>query len=151
MPFKIKEKLLDRADNTENKGLTWLLIVVVLLAMSLAILYLNKEADSNNSAGATISRTPSRLPRTYTVFYGGGVFSPTNLRIHSGDTVQFENDGGAAIWVISDPHSEHTGLSSLNSGNIPSKGVFSYTFSLPGIFGYHNEKDPNETGTIIVR
>ena len=52
----------------------------------------------------------------------------------------------------SDPHPTHNQLLGLDSvGDIPQGSYFAYTFSEKGIFGYHNEKKPEEAGTIIVR
>lgn len=147
----IKQKLLDRSDQFESKGLAWVLITLVLVLMSVAVMYFSRNTNSNNMAALT-NLPSSRPARLYSVFYDGGVFSPTNLRIHVGDAVKFQNSRtAAAIWVISDPHPIHNGLAGLNSGELSVKGYFTYTFNLPGIFGYHNEKNPNETGSIIVR
>lgn len=111
-------------------------------------------SEPQNLASKIPTPTPreTREPRFYTVSYRSGVFSPTNLRIHAGDTVRFKNESFFSIHVISDPHPAHNQLPGFDSvGDIPQGSYFSYTFSEKGIFGYHNEKKPEEQGTIIVR
>lgn len=129
----------------------WFLIILVLVLFAGAVLILGKDRPRDNAAVVKNNSLPFSS-RIYTVFYSGGVFSPTNLQINVGDTVRFFNDGLFAIRIISDPHPEHNELPGLDSiSDIPSQGVFSYTFTQRGIFGYHNEKKPEQKGTIIVR
>jgi len=134
-----------------NPAVFWILIVVLLLLSVGAVKFLS---NSNDLVSKIPTPTPEdiRQPRFYTVSYRGGVFSPTNLRIHAGDTVRFKNESFFGIRIISDPHPTHNQLPGLDSvGDIPQGSYFSYTFSEKGIFGYHNEKKPEEVGTIIVR
>lgn len=134
-----------------NPAVFWILIIVMLLLSAGAVTMLG---NSENLTSKIPTPTPeeTRQPRFYTVSYKGGVFSPTNLRIHAGDTVRFKNDSFFGIRIISDPHPAHNQLPGLNSvGDIPQGSYFSYTFSEKGIFGYHNEKKPEEQGMIIVR
>lgn len=137
-------------------GASWLFIILVLLLLALSLVIFGKTPDQNNiGANETEEPTPSesRPTRIYTVTYNNNVFSPTNLRIHSGDTVRFKNEGIFSIRIVSDPHPEHNNLAGFDSvGDIPQGSYFSFTFAAKGIFGYHEEHDPNRrTGTIIVR
>ena len=130
-----------------------IIITLILLAVAVNIFGDSSQYGSGNM-GDNIQPTPSesRMSRIYTVSYKNGVFSPTNLRIHVGDTVRFRNDGLIAIRVASDPHPLHNGLLGFDSiGDIPAESYFSFTFATKGVFGYHNEKNLNETGAIIVR
>jgi len=149
----LKERLAERSDNSEPNGLGWLFILLLLVLLSAAILYFSQ--GSKNIIGAPPTSTitvVNRPPRTYSVYYDRGVFSPTNLRIHSGDTVRFENDNVLPIRVVTDPHPAHNGLVGFDSASeVRNKESFTYTFNTVGIFSYHNERNPNETGTIIVR
>ena len=130
-------------------GLIWLLIVVLLVLLGLAVSILG---DSEGLGGPipTISDEPTpvetRQPRIYTVSYKNGVFSPTNLRIHAGDTVRFKNEGLFSIRILSD---SYLGFDSV--GEIPQGSFFSFTFAAKGIFDYHNNGNAEEKGTIIVR
>lgn len=138
------------------KGFFWILIILVLLILTWAVLFFGKSNDASQLSGAqelAAAKVPSPRPsRVYSVFFKNGVFSPTNLRIRMGDTVRFENNNLFSIRIVSDPHPGHSELPGLDSiGDIQPGSVFSFVFTSPGIFGYHNEKNPNEGGTIIVR
>ena len=130
-------------------GLIWLLIVVLLVLLGLAVSILG---DSKGLGGPipTISEEPApvetRQPRIYTVSYKNGVFSPTNLRIHAGDTVRFKNEGLFSLRILSD---SYLGFDSV--GEVPQGSFFSFTFAAKGIFDYHNNSNAEEKGTIIVR
>lgn len=138
-----------------SSGLSWLLIVLVLVLMALAVNIFKQPVVPGISGNMGASLEPTldiRQPRVYTVSYRNGVFGPTNLRIHAGDTVRFKNEGIFPIRIVSDPHPEHSGLVGFDSiGDIPQGSFFSFTFAARGIFGYHNEKDPDKSATIIIR
>jgi len=130
----------------------WLLIVVLLILLAGAVSYLGERPSSSDNSDKIIPEADSRTPRVYTVSYKSGVFSPTNLRIHAGDTVRFKNESFFGIHMVTDPHPRHDDLPGFDSiADIPQISYFSFTFSSKGIFGYHNENDPEEGGTIIVR
>ncbi len=136
-------------------GMFWGLIILVMALMVFAIVFFGRSQLSGNIE-PTFSpvETPNetKQPRLYTISYKAGVFSPTNLKIHSGDTVRFKNDGIFSIRVISDSHPEHNDLVGFDSvGDIPQGSYFSFTFAAKGIFDYHNDRNPKEIGTIIVR
>lgn len=144
--------MLNRADRFEGKGLTWIFIALILALMSVAVIYFGQSVNYEGSSATISQQKPSRPARTYSVFYSGGVFSPTNLRIRVGDTVKFVNNTLLPIGVATDPHPEHNNLLGFESSDdISSEELFSYTFSNLGIFPYHNEKNPNEIGSVIVR
>src|SRR3990167_5200538 len=138
-----------------NSGLPWLLIVLVLVLLAFSVNMFRQPIvpDTSGNIGSSLEPTPDvRQPRVYTVSYRNGVFSPTNLRIHAGDTVRFKNESIFPIRVITDPHPEHNGLVGFDSiSDIPQGSFFSFTFAARGIFGYHNEKSPDESATIIIR
>ena len=129
----------------------WLLIVISLMLMAAAVVIFGQAEHDIGQATISPTQSPSdsKQARIYTVSYKSVVFSPTNLRIHSGDTVRFKNDGLFAIHIIADPPEDLVGFDSV--GDIPPGSYFSYTFAAKGTFGYRNEKDQDETGAIIVR
>lgn len=139
----------------ENRfnGNLWFFIILFLVLFAGAVSILNNKNKELNGTFANFDREKTfRHSRVYTVFFTDGVFSPTNLQINRGDTVRFKNDSLFPIRVVSDPHPSHKDLPGFDSiSEIPSQGIFSYTFTQRGIFGYHNEKKPEENGTIIVK
>lgn len=119
----------------------WALILAFMVLLAVAVSLLGPQGEATPSPAAT--STPEREARTYTVAFRSGVFSPTNLRIHVGDTVVFRNDGTLPVRVIGD------GFDSVTA--IAPGETFSYTFATAGVFGYHTYADENQTGGIIVR
>ena len=129
-----------------------MIIILLLILAAIAVSIFGSTTPVDPTIGqATPTPTPeeSHQPRVYTVSYRAGVFSPTNLRIHSGDTVRFKNDGILSIRVKSDPPDNLVGFDSI--GDIPQGANFAFTFAAKGIFGYNNTKNASEKGTIIVR
>ncbi|MEX2090685.1 MAG: hypothetical protein WD989_00955 [Candidatus Paceibacterota bacterium] len=139
----------ERIPTLNAPGLIWLLIVVFLVSLGLAVSLLGKQQNLNGT-NPVLSDEPiptiTAQPRIYTVSYKNGVFSPTNLRIHAGDTVRFKNEALFAIRILSD---SYLGFDSV--GDIPQGSFFSFTFAAKGIFDYHNNSNAEEKGTIIVR
>jgi len=139
-------KVKDFSNQHRNPAIFWAFIILLMILSAISVQMLgNKPHLSSN-----ITPTPeaSKQPRLYTVSYRSGVFSPTNLRIHAGDTVRFKNESFFGIRIKSD-NNQLPGLDSI--GDIPQGSYFSYTFSEIGIFGYHNDSELEEQGTIIVR
>lgn len=132
----------------------WLLIILVLVGFAAAIRYFSRNDQGLLAAAQSLnSRTPNaRQTRVYTVFYGLGVFSPTNIRIHVGDSVRFQNDSSVPLHVLSDLTDGVPDLAGFDSvGDIPAKSAFTYTFDRAGIFGYHNVNNADEEGSVVVR
>ncbi len=130
-------------------GISWLVIVLLLGLLAVAILLFgNAQGGTTTSPSATPSEsaTPTIQARIYTVSYDAGVFSPTNLRIHAGDTVRFKNDSIFPIRVFSD---DIVGFDSV--GDVPQGSYFAFTFAARGTFGYYNKHNKDQAGTIIVR
>lgn len=127
-----------------TKGHIWIYIFIVLVAFTAAVFYFSKDnpALTGQWSPAIISPTPSREPRTYTISYTSGVFSPTNLRIHVGDTVVFRNDGPGTVMITADFGT---------SGALPQGASYTFQFGEPGTFEYTNAKVASEHGTIIVK
>ncbi len=154
MGSRFLEKFMNCDHESKPKGYFWIVIIFLLVAISVSIVFFSRSRYDLSALTTTPNsqREQERPSRIYLVSYRNGTFSPTNLRIKAGDSVRFENNGLFGIHVISDPHPKHNGLAGFDSlGPIPSGGVFSYTFSKSGIFGYHNESNLSEAGKIIVR
>jgi len=139
----------ERLNTFSANGMFWLLIILVLILLALAVTILGSR-ENLSSAANSISPSPSEayIPRIYTVSYKNGVFSPTNLRIHAGDTVRFRNDSLFPIRIVGDDD-QVPGFDSIS--DVPQGSSFGVTFAAKGIFGYHNGKNADETGTIMVR
>jgi plastocyanin len=129
----------------------WPLIILVLILLVVALLTLRQPVVP---VVGTVTPTPTdqaRDARVYTVSYRFGVFSPTNLRIHAGDTVRWHNDGALPVHVVAQLQSGQRTPEFDSVGVVQPDSYFSYTFSTVGVFGYHNPEAKNESGVIIVR
>ncbi len=137
-----------RIQEVQRIGGFWFLIAAVLVLLAIAVTVLGNGPTSVD--GGVISPTPtpteSHAPRIYSVSYRAGVFSPTNLRIHAGDTVRFKNDGILPIHIVS---SDLAGFDSI--GDVPPDSSFTFTFAEPGTFGYYNQRDTSEAGAVMVK
>ncbi len=142
------------SDEPKPSGIIWLFIILVLVGFAAATIYFGRGNKDLTAAVQPSADLPAstRQPRVYTIYYGLGVFSPTNIRIHVGDSVKFQNDSNMPIRVVSDRASGVPELAGFDSvSDMPPNDSFTFTFTKSGTFGYHNGKNPNEEGTVIVR
>ncbi len=130
-------------------GISWLVVIILMIILAFAVIHfgsLQPIVLPSPTSSAEVSTTPTSQPRIYTISYDSGVFSPTNLRIHAGDTVKFKNDSIFPIHIVSE---DLVGFDSV--GDIPQNSYFSFTFAARGTFSYYNSHNPDQAGTIIVR
>lgn len=130
-------------------GISWLVVILLLVLAAFAVIHFGNLQPAVSPTPTSItdnSTTPIVQPRIYTISYDSGVFSPTNLRIHAGDTVRFKNDSIFPTRIVSE---DLVGFDSV--GDIPQGSYFSFTFAARGTFSYHNNNNSNQAGTIIVR
>ena len=86
------------------------------------------------------------------VVFDGSSFSPSPLNINVNDWVFFKNASDSDLWVASDPHHSHTGYAGFDSKKIIAKGAtYKFEFTKAGTFGYHNDLNPSQTGSITVK
>lgn len=90
-------------------------------------------------------------PRTYTVEMRDSGFFPAELTLRNGDTVIFKNVGTHGMWPASDPHPTHDDLSSFDPKKVvPAGESWTYTFTTPGSWRYHDHLDVTAQGEIFV-
>jgi plastocyanin len=131
----------------------WPLIVLMLILLTVAVATLG----SRTASPIVVTPTPTasdivdREARVYAVSYRFGVFSPTNLRIHAGDTVRWKNDSPLPVRIVAQLQAGQKVPEFDSIGTVQPDGYFSYTFGTAGVFGYNNASNTNESGVIIVR
>ena len=129
-----------------------IIAALILLGAAVTIFGPTSGSEPMASGSVTLSPTETRQPRIYTVSYKNRVFSPTNLRIHVGDTVRFRNDSLVSMRIVSElppTGSDAPGFDSV--GEIPNGSFFAVTFAVKGTYNYHNARNTGEVGSIIVR
>jgi plastocyanin len=148
-PFAILTARRNAAPQHQERLYLWPFIFLALILLGAAVILFGPTPPMNGQVLPT--QTPEREARIYTVSYRFGVFSPTNLRIHVGDTVRFRNDSAQTVRIIADLELGRR-IPEFDSGApIDPEGSFSHTFASAGAFSYHNRDDESETGVIIVR
>ncbi len=113
-----------------KRKVTWL---VLLLTFSAFTVSCSKSSDNSGSKG----------PGTNEVFIQSMAFNPGTITITVNSTVTWTNKDPIAHTVTSD-----TGA--FDSGNVPSNGTFSHTFTAAGSFAYHCTIHPYMTGVVKV-
>lgn len=145
---------MDIRNDAEPKGRIWLLIILALVVFAVSIRYFNKDnlqAISNDLKIKTVQSAASRQPRAYNVFYSAGVFSPTNIRVHAGDSISFQNGSLLPMRAIYADNSPANFRDFDSKENIPPNQFFSYVFLTPGTYNYRNFYNQSEIGAVIVR
>ena len=100
---------------------------------------------SSSSSSSSIARA------THTVRYTLTGFQPSLITIRKGDTIDFRNDTDFSMWVASNPHPSHSDYPSLDSKVSKAKnGIYTFTFTTVGVFGYHNHQKPEHLGVVVV-
>ncbi|PIR46305.1 MAG: hypothetical protein COV07_04375 [Candidatus Vogelbacteria bacterium CG10_big_fil_rev_8_21_14_0_10_45_14] len=85
------------------------------------------------------------------VSYSGSGFSPATKTVSVGTLVSFENESPKNVWVASDPHPTHTDHGEFDAKRAYGPGeTYTFTFSEPGTYTYHNHLNAGEKGTIVV-
>jgi plastocyanin len=79
-------------------------------------------------------------------------FTPATVTVPVGATVVFQNADTKSHWVASNPHPVHTGLPGFDAGKPIVQGdSYTFTFTTPGTFGYHDHLHTELHGTVVVK
>lgn len=76
-------------------------------------------------------------------------FSPDSVTLQVGEKILFSDLVNGDMWVASAPHPIHTDYVEFNQGGVGLEYLF--TFSEPGTYYYHNHKQPENQGVILVQ
>ncbi len=142
--------------------------VVVLGLVVFGILKYGGTEMSSQESPTTKNPAPSaattKLPMQATVTYTDEGFSPTQVEIAKGGTIEFVNKSTIPLWVASDPHPEHTDYPEFDAFKIlgdryPEPGQnIKFTFQKVGSWTYHSHAASGDAsnvtvhpGTIIVK
>lgn len=139
-------------------------LAIVLVFLIGAIIYFagntgkNSGTNALSTSTATTTTTSTTVPKNtvkpntniqtvksfvaYVNIYKDS-FSPKNLTIKAGTTVTWVNKDSNFQAVVAD-------MIGPTSPDLITNGTYSYKFTTPGIYGYHNKNSATTTGTIIV-
>jgi plastocyanin len=77
-------------------------------------------------------------------------FVPQKIIVSPDTKVVWTNQNGFAHFVNSDPHPSHNSVAALNSTALQKDESYSFTFTAPGIYGYHCSAHTNMTAQVLV-
>lgn len=158
-----------------KNGIIWLLVGLAIIIVLIVLLFFpagpkevnapsevpptpptgveKPSSDTDNNAQETL------LPSRFVVTMNDQGFSPKELQIKKGDTIEFINAGSRPHWPASAVHPVHTdypeGGGCIGSAFDACEGVkpgeaWSFTFNQVGTWKYHDHLSPSLTGVIVV-
>lgn len=147
--------------------LIWVILAVVLVGGYFAFMAMSDESPSGSEEAAAPvesndTSSDAAPVSAYTVKYTDTGFSPESLSVPLGTTVTFINQSSGDMWVGSDEHPSHTGYDGTSraehcaAGAAPSfdqcatGSTYSFTFEKAGTFEYHNHRNAQAHGVIVV-
>lgn len=155
----------------------WIIGFVVIIVIAIAAFMLlgnqtatapTDTAPASDDQQATVSGQPNNAaPAVTTVTFTDTGFSPASVTLKAGESVTFINDTDKPMWVASAQHPTHTVYDGTNlsehcasghSGEQPfdqcssagKGGTYTFTFTKPGEWKYHNHMGSGQFGTIVV-
>ncbi|HET7713709.1 MAG TPA: hypothetical protein VFK94_05500, partial [Patescibacteria group bacterium] len=94
----------------------------------------------------------SGTPQNYEVVLSSNGFSPAVLKVSPGSTVTFRSEEGIVFWPASNFHPTHEIVPEFDPRQPIEPGEsWSFTFSEPGTWRYHDHLKPDVTGAITVQ
>lgn len=148
-----------------KKTIVIVALTLVIVGGTIYTMISNKKNDAQNSAITQPSDTSNEqnsspavsAPKveTVTVTYDDNGFSPQNIEISKGSTVNFVNKSSIPLWVASNPHPEHTDYPEFDTpratGDLPKLGEdFSFVFEKSGVWEYHSHTASGDVGPAVV-
>ena len=100
--------------------------------------------------------TGSSLPRItkdgiYIINYLPSGFVPRTLEVPIGKSVRFVNNSGKAMRISSTDTTNNPVYNAFNqSKTVGQGGIYEYTFTDKGIFGYRNLNNPVDQGVVTI-
>ncbi|MBX9765383.1 cupredoxin domain-containing protein [Patescibacteria group bacterium] len=127
------------------------LSILIVLAV-LGVLFFVYQYFSTQGAPVPETKPTAQIPEgAVVVTLGKDGFSPDELSIKAGDTVTFKTVTGELFWPASNLHPSHLVYPEFDPTEpIQPNAVWSFTFTKPGEWKYHDHLAPYYTGVITV-
>ena len=122
-----------------------ILLIIVLAGCTYLFLLSPQRTEQNSSAAA------ESQGRVHKMVLGEDGYSPTDITIKKGDTIEFSTSGDKPFWPASDIHPTHGIYPEFDPQDavMPDK-TWSFKFEKAGHWRYHDHLYPYFTGKIIV-
>jgi plastocyanin len=125
-------------------------IVIIAILIGVVVLQgVNHTRQTITGKQSVNQRAP--LPKEVTVTLNKNGFSPATVTINVGSAVLWKNKSGSKQTVNSDNYPTNQLYRELNFGMFANGSSVTYTFTKIGVYGYHNQLNPKQTGKIIVK
>lgn len=111
--------------------------------------WLKDEANPNSSSA--LKKENTMVPKEITVTLDKNGFSPKEVTINKGVAVRWRNKSGKQQTVNSDNYPTNQLHKELNFGVFNNESSVIYIFTKEGTYGYHNQLNPDQKGTIVVK
>lgn len=128
-----------------------LLATIAFIAASVFLAHKKVEAPTTPGEGDVGASGASSI-----IMYSDTGFSPTPTTLAVGTTATWSNESSRSLWVYPSNDGEDycIGQDAPTSFNqctsIEKGGSYSYTFTEPGTYTYHNQDRPADVGVIYV-
>ena len=137
--------------SSNNSASKYLFVVLVLVVIGVIGIYFDTKSNpkfTTNSSVAAASLS-NLAPAEVSITSSG--FSPAAVSVVKGQAVVWTNNDTGNHSVASDPFPNDNILPDLNSKQaLTTSDSYSYVFSSPGTYTYHDTNNPNLKGTVIV-
>ena len=86
------------------------------------------------------------------VTYTDTGFAPSPFTVSKDTTVTFVNESSRGMWVASDVYPTNQLLPGFDAlSAVPKNGTYEYMFVKVGTWRYHNQVNPADSGTVVVK
>ncbi len=128
------------------------LLLCVLTAVILAVMgfFLLNTKSQPKPKVKDIPLTTITPPTIVRVTLGKTGFTPVSITIRRGEYVMWINQSGEKASVNSDPYPKNNLYKFLNLGEFPNGFSVQTVFQNKGKYGYHNQLNPAQKGTVTV-
>lgn len=127
-----------------------ILLIAVIVAAILVIKQSDKnQTPTNKNIASETSDVPNAVVKNVKITKVG--FEPPTISIKRGETVKWINESGGTATVNSDPSPKNDLYPFLNLGEIPNGSSSDAQFVDSGTYKYHNQNNPVQRGTVVVK
>lgn len=151
------------------KALLWIVAIVIVVGGAWYLLVQTPSGTPTPTATsnepATSSSAAATVPK---ISYTDTGFSPSSLTVPVGTTVTFADTASDAMYIASSPHPTHqdydgttravhcaagyTGATPFDECTAAKPGQsWTFTFTKPGTWKFHNHANPTEFGSVTVQ
>lgn len=139
--------------------------IIFIAAVVLGAGCINSQ-NTNQNVNQSQGEGPSDVAASSSeiIYYTSSGFQPADVTIDEGETVTWINNASSSMWVGSDRHPTHTNYAGTTTSEHCENGDsteaafdqcssgdrFSFTFEKTGSWGYHNHRNPSNSGTVTV-